>query len=659
MFAIAPRRRLDSRLLVLVLAGCAWFACATCSVRAQVNVQATIDPLTTRAIMPEGFLGIHTSVYSNTIDHALLPGRLGEAGVQTLRYPGGGYADVFHWSIARASWLNGITGGGLSPWWGEAGNFGWMSWSSHLPNFLNLVDATPGGRATITVNNGSALKLVNGQMAVPDFGGQPQEAAAWFAYVNADPAIYGTPDDVVLGIDQQGNDWRTAGHWARLRASTPQQYQAWATAAGTFDPLNSFLAINRTESYGIEYWEIGNETFGTGYYGGGTGYSVNYDVPYSGNNSHRNGHPDLSPTAYGHDVVNFATLMKAVDPTIKIGAVLNTPPDDNSWGPTWNSDVLAVAGESIDFAAIHWYPWAQNDSAMLAKVRNDLPPMISQLRSSIAASRADGGAEVEIFVTEFETNPGYTPNSPGLNPVFAANAYATWLGLGVSSVQWLELHSSTFLNDAQDRLPVFHAVSLVDKFAKPGDEIVAAASTVANLSVHASRQADGSYGILLVNSSTATNGAANVTVNLGEGRHGGAAQQFLYGLTQVNASTAPVETTLTDLADQFTVTVPRLSVMTLVLAPPSADADFNGDELVDGGDFLIWQRGFGAQGAMLSQGDATGDFQVDAADLAAWLQQFGIVVQASAQGQPIPEPATWLLATVAALSAAARTRASR
>src|SRR5690606_20394760 len=49
------------------------------------------------------------------------------------------------------------------------------------------------------------------------------------------------------------------------------------------------------------------------------------------------------------------------------------------------------------------------------------------------------------------------------------------------------------------------------------------------------------------------------------------------------------------------------------------DADFNDDGAVDGNDFLIWQRGFGASGA----GDADGNGAIDAADLAVWKNQFG------------------------------------
>jgi hypothetical protein len=67
-----------------------------------------------------------------------------------------------------------------------------------------------------------------------------------------------------------------------------------------------------------------------------------------------------------------------------------------------------------------------------------------------------------------------------------------------------------------------------------------------------------------------------------------------------------------------------------VAAPQPPDADFNGDAIIDGTDFLAWQRGIGATGGDLkSQGDANGDGVVGSQDLAAWRTQFGAGAAAS------------------------------
>jgi hypothetical protein len=73
------------------------------------------------------------------------------------------------------------------------------------------------------------------------------------------------------------------------------------------------------------------------------------------------------------------------------------------------------------------------------------------------------------------------------------------------------------------------------------------------------------------------------------------------------------------------------------------DADFNGDNQVDGADYLIWQRNLGSAGE-LAQGDADGDGWVTAADLGYWRRQFG-------QDPPlraVPEPAAIVLAAAIA-----------
>ena len=83
------------------------------------------------------------------------------------------------------------------------------------------------------------------------------------------------------------------------------------------------------------------------------------------------------------------------------------------------------------------------------------------------------------------------------------------------------------------------------------------------------------------------------------------------------------------------------------------NADFNGDGVVDGNDFLAWQRGNGtATGATLQQGDANGDGAVNAADLQLWKEQFGQPAVPPQTAAPIPEPTSAALVTFAALATA-------
>jgi hypothetical protein len=95
--------------------------------------------------------------------------------------------------------------------------------------------------------------------------------------------------------------------------------------------------------------------------------------------------------------------------------------------------------------------------------------------------------------------------------------------------------------------------------------------------------------------------------------------------------------------------------------PGGDNADFNGDNVVDGNDFLAWQRNMGT-GTTKVQGDANGNGVVDAADLAIWKTQFGTnpnTPPAVGAVAAIPEPATAGLAAVAMFASLAVVRRKR
>jgi alpha-L-arabinofuranosidase len=574
-------------------------------------------------VMPEYFMGAHASVYDNSLQYTgsaafnQLDGLLDAAGVNVLRYPGGGYADVFHFSVSRSN--GGITGYGLSPWWGQPTNYGYMGPKTDFGNFVKLLDAT-NSETVITVNTGSAIKYTapgSSQMAVPTHNGQPQEAAAWVAYANADASLYGTPNDIVLGVDAEGNNWRTAGYWAKLRASTPAEYSTWANSAGIYDSRNAFLAIDRDAPVGIKYWEIGNENFGTSYYGGAPGdhgYALNYAAPYDG--SARDDNPALSPAAYGAQFNSFNAAMKAVDPTIKTGAVLttprtdaNTPIGDYTWSyadlnnngikeanePYWNDEVLShtdahgKVADNANFVIAHWYPNGTSNT-IVNEPRITIPVMINGttagldsgsnagLRDSIARWRSDGnGNAAEIYITETDGYGGSVEASDGL---FAADAYATFLDNGVSNVDWLELHGGSFLNDSNAPNFAYWGIQSVHKLAEAGDELVATSSTDSNVRIHASVQDDGSVAVMILNMNT-TNRTVNVSIN-------GNTLSVDGVMYQTNGDTALSLTSLSNLGNSFSTSIAGHTLQVFVISALSGD--FNHDNIIDAADYIAWRK---------------------------------------------------------------------
>ena len=550
----------------------------------------TVNVASNLATVASTAYGIHASIYANQLGNSGLTSQLVQGGVKMIRYPGGGLADVFHWSVSRPA-LGNANGNGLSPWFGVTNSFGYMGPKTDFGSFAQLL-ASGQFQALITINYGSGLKYGSAghtNLVVPTTNAEPPEAAAWVAYANANTNIFGTTNDVALGVDSQGNDWKTAGYWARLRA---------AATLGVDDGYN-FLRLGRAAPFGIKHWEIGNETFGTGYYSSGTdGYSVNYAVAYPNGTYTRYGNPNLSPAAYGKGVKLFALLMKAVDPTIKIGAVVSTPPGDYSWdiynGQRWTPEVLAQCATNLDFVIAHWYPNAgslSDGSNLLAQVATTLPAMIvgtaphtgtsSGLRDWINAVRADG-TNVNIFMTEFNYNGSVTNAQNGqpifgpVNALFAADAYTTWMELGVANADWLELSKNTFLGDSNPLTPgaAYYAVQLSSKLALGGDKLVKTTSDLSQLRVHAAARQDGKLGLMLLNQNPGSNLLVYVTVANTNLTTSGVKYEFgtnnFTGGSQT-PSTAPSSNVVSSVSNSFSVTVPAYTmvVLTIPFAAPS------------------------------------------------------------------------------------------
>lgn len=424
-----------------------------------LEVTVQVDSGDVLRVVPPLAYGMHASVYDNEIDDPALKEQLDAAGIALLRWPGGGYSDNYHWAMHT-----------MTPW--SNGNPGYLADHSDFGSFVGTLDRVD-REAMITVNYGSNQN--------DDGPGEPKEAAAWVAYANGDP-----DDETVIGEDSTGFDWQTVGYWASLRASEPLDD----------DDGKNFLRIGRSEPVGIVYWEVGNEVFGNGYYAGnGEGFELDMHVPYDG--TERQGHPDLSPSAYGEGVREFISEMKAVDPTIKVGAVLVTPPADYRWAPTYNDDVLRECGELIDFGIIHWYP---GDADLTTVTSRTMEEMFEELNASIQEHGGDNADNIEITVTELGPPPGYGDHQASVMGLFAADAYLGFIRYGATNIDWLELHNGTFLDeDSPEPGRAYYGIQFAHDLAAPGEQIVRAEANRNEVVVHAGVRADDSLAVMLIN----------------------------------------------------------------------------------------------------------------------------------------------------------------
>ncbi|AEB09197.1 alpha-L-arabinofuranosidase C-terminal domain-containing protein [Desulfobacca acetoxidans] len=181
----------------------------------------------------------------------------------------------------------------------------WYSHSYGIMEHLQLCELL-GAEPIITVNYGSGLNKDGRVSTYVSLSQKVKRAAAWVALVNGNPE-----DQRLLGIDEEGRDWRTIGYWAGLR-----------------------VARGRPAPYGVTYWEIGNEVF------------------------NRQAIGFCSAQTYAADYLEFVRAMKTVDPTIKIGAVGLAEPHgrgDADQELPWNETILQGAKNHLDFLSVHLY----------------------------------------------------------------------------------------------------------------------------------------------------------------------------------------------------------------------------------------------------------------------------------------------------------------
>lgn len=136
-----------------------------------------------------------------------------DAGISTVRFPGGCHADLYHWRDAVGPLVNRSLGINYFNRENETNEYGT---DEHI-EFCRLINAEP----TITVNFGN---------------GTPQEAANWLEYCNS---------EIPQVIDPSWNITSFKGD-----ENAPEGYFAWLRGEfGHGDPYN------------VKKWEIGNEVY--------------------------------------------------------------------------------------------------------------------------------------------------------------------------------------------------------------------------------------------------------------------------------------------------------------------------------------------------------------------------------------------------------------
>ncbi len=260
--------------------------------------------------------------------------------------------------------------------------------------------------------------------------------------------------------------------------------QAASYAAGFVRYLNVDLNAD------IKYWEVGNENYNSTE----PGSNVNGSI--------------LSGQEYGEDFRVFADSMKAVDPTIRIGAVLS----HNKFG--WNGEVLKEVQDHADFLIFHHYITNIN-SAYYSKrgvrtITRDIEEM--QLIAKNVTNKPLG--HFPVAMTEYNAQGEQTTTiSNGLyfadllgsfvkNRVTLATSWVNEWGLdGTNNYNSHGLLARNDPNQANyTARPVFTPYYYYGKCF--GDQMVSSSITgtgVDEISGYASTFSDGNIGISLIN----------------------------------------------------------------------------------------------------------------------------------------------------------------
>lgn len=181
-----------------------------------------VDATAARRVLPPTLLGSNLQ-YVNYGDGVLDPttltlraplvAKIRELGPRTIRFPGGGHADTYHWRDGVGPQSARRIGEGYFNSGPQTNEYG-------TDEHLALCRAV-GAEATMTLNFGT---------------GTPQEAANWVEYLNGPVPARGTEGWTVTSWD--GGD------------KAPQGYFAWLRSQ-----------FGHPEPYGVKYVEVGNEIY--------------------------------------------------------------------------------------------------------------------------------------------------------------------------------------------------------------------------------------------------------------------------------------------------------------------------------------------------------------------------------------------------------------
>ncbi|HUD47539.1 MAG TPA: hypothetical protein VMR33_11950 [Candidatus Baltobacteraceae bacterium] len=372
---------------------------------------------------------------------------------------------------------------------------------------------------------------------------------------------------------------------------------------GTGSPAEAAAWVkysNVTNKYGFEYWEVGNEEYGS------------WETD-SNSNPH-------DPFTYAQRAQSYIQQMKAADAGVKIGVVVITGEDTDSNGysshPATNSatgqvhygwtpvllSTLKSLGATPDFVIYHWYPeyTGQESDPLLLQGTSNWIGAAANIRGMITDYFGSGGTNIELLVTENNSNSGASGQQSVslVNALYYADSVCQLMTTEFNSLVWWDLRNGVDTTGTIDptlygwrlygdmglldglgasltnRYPPYFTAKLMQYFARPGDTVLNASSDWGLVSAYAVRRTNGSLTLMVINkdSTTSLTGKFALTNFVPSA----AATLYSYGMPQDDAakmglaSCDVAQTNFSGAADNFSFAFAPYSATVFALAPAAA-----------------------------------------------------------------------------------------
>jgi hypothetical protein len=396
---------------------------------------------------------------------------------------------------------------------------------------------------------------------------------------------------------------RTAGSFSKdfIALATNTHSQAFIIVNyGTSTPEEAAYGVrmfNVTNHSNFKYWEVGNEINGT------WEPDYNTNAPFKAHD----------PWTYAMRFTNYYAQMKAVDPTIKIGAVIeptedgyanytNHPVVNPRTGVThngWTAVMLAYMRSNNctpDFVIEHNYGPAAGDTQDLLYPKAWVPDAAA-LRQMLNDYLGNAATNVTLEVTESGTG-GDRQNVSLPGGLFYADSIGQILQTEFNSRVWWDLRNGHGTVDNPDPAfygwrtnangsvlsdggivyglggvgnvyPTYYCAKLMPQFAKDGDTVVRATSDYPLLATYAVRRTNGTLTLLVINKSASSTLTANFNLS-GYVPYGNAAI-YSYGIPQDEAARTGVgspdiaQTNFIGAAASFSATFAPFSATVMVM----------------------------------------------------------------------------------------------